>query len=78
MEGFFPFFKPHDAVQHLKESDSLEEELRERPMVSRKPSSGDYYRHISETQRDMDSLKVNLMNTSDLSLLEYVEVCPIS
>lgn len=68
------FFKPGGVVQLLKESDSLGEELRERPAVSRKPSSGDYYRHISETQRAMDSLKVNLTITLDLSLLEYMAV----
>ncbi|KAG7326381.1 hypothetical protein KOW79_009782 [Hemibagrus wyckioides] len=50
---------PCGSVQLLKVSDSLEEDLRERPLVSRKPSSGDYYRHISETQRNMDNLKQN-------------------
>ncbi|XP_053491945.1 espin-like protein [Ictalurus furcatus] len=54
---------PRGAVQLLKQSDSLEEEQRERPVVSRKPSSGDYYRHISETQQDMDSLKVTCHRT---------------
>ncbi|KAM9482728.1 espin-like protein [Clarias gariepinus] len=48
---------PCGAIQLLKESDPLEEELKKRSVVSRKPSSGDYYRHISEIQRDMDSLK---------------------
>ncbi|XP_060723055.1 espin-like protein [Tachysurus vachellii] len=50
---------PCGAVQLLKESDSMEEKLRERPVVSRKSSSGDYYRHISETQRVMDKHKQN-------------------
>lgn len=62
---FFFLLKPRGAVHLMKESDSLQEELRQ--VVSRKPSSGDYYRHISEAQKDMDSLKVNLIYTSDLS-----------
>ncbi|XP_066522536.1 espin-like protein [Hoplias malabaricus] len=49
--------EPHIAGQRLKESCPLEEELRERPVLSWQPSPGDYYRHISETHRDMDSLK---------------------
>lgn len=69
----FICFKPSGAVQIMKASDSLGDELKERPVVSRKPSSGDYYRHISETQRDLDSFKVNLINTSDLSFLVLYE-----
>ncbi|KAF7711743.1 espin-like protein [Silurus meridionalis] len=48
---------PRGAVQLLKESDSLKAELRERPVVSRKPSSGDYYKKISELEQEMERLK---------------------
>ncbi|KAL7891178.1 hypothetical protein AOLI_G00006540 [Acnodon oligacanthus] len=48
---------PHSAANHLEDSGPLEEELRERPVLLWQPTSGDYYRHISETHRDMDSLK---------------------
>ncbi|KAI4888998.1 hypothetical protein NFI96_019095 [Prochilodus magdalenae] len=51
------FLQPHIAAQRLEDSGPLEEEPRERPVLSWQPNSGDYYRHISETHRDMDSLK---------------------
>ncbi|XP_059417084.1 espin-like protein [Carassius carassius] len=47
---FFPVAQP------LEENCPIEEELREKPAVSRQPSS-DYYRQIINTQKDMDSLK---------------------
>ncbi|XP_072540193.1 espin-like protein [Salminus brasiliensis] len=48
---------PQTAAQRLEESGPLEEEPKERPAPLWQPSSGDYYKHISETHRDMDSLK---------------------
>ncbi|KAF5898444.1 espin-like protein, partial [Clarias magur] len=67
---------PRGAIQLLKESDPLEEELRKRSLVSRKPSSGDYYRHISEIQRDMDSLKNKMVvlptEEANLSDIDYL------
>ncbi|XP_051561941.1 espin-like protein [Myxocyprinus asiaticus] len=44
------------AAQPLEENCPIEEELREKPAVSRQPSS-DYYRQITNIQKDMDSLK---------------------
>ncbi|XP_067228714.1 espin-like protein [Chanodichthys erythropterus] len=44
------------AAQPLEENCPIEEELREKPAVSRQPSS-DYYRQITNTHINMDSLK---------------------
>uniref|UniRef100_A0A8C1EWW5 Espin like a n=2 Tax=Cyprinus carpio TaxID=7962 RepID=A0A8C1EWW5_CYPCA len=44
------------AAQPLEENCPIEEEFREKPTVSRQPSS-DYYRQITNTHKAMDSLK---------------------
>ncbi|KAG9277758.1 espin-like protein [Astyanax mexicanus] len=47
---------PQSAAECLEPNGPVED-LRERPAAAWQSGSGDYYRHISETQRDMDSLK---------------------
>ncbi|KTG34137.1 hypothetical protein cypCar_00000789 [Cyprinus carpio] len=44
------------VAQPLEENCPIEEELSEKPAVSQQPSS-DYYRQITNTHKDMDSLK---------------------
>lgn len=48
------------ASQPVENNCTIEEELKEKPAVSQQLSS-DYYRQITRTHKNMDSLKVNLI-----------------